>query len=69
MSHLNEICNIHLAYVRFLKKKKMHRFALIVLSFVNTCIKKKKFKLQFYVMLQERRAYLVYELLTRGSNF
>lgn len=42
MSHLNEICNIHLAYVRFLKrKKKMHRFALIVLSFVNTCIKKK----------------------------
>lgn len=65
MSHLNEICNIHLAYVRFLKKKKMHRFALIVLSFVNTCIKKKKFKL----VLQERRAYLVYELLTRGSNF
>lgn len=41
MSHLNEICNIHLAYVRFLKRKKMHRFALIVLSFVNTCIKKK----------------------------
>lgn len=65
MSHLNEICNIHLAYVRFLKKKKMHRFALIVLSVVNTCIKK---KIQTTV-LQERRAYLVYELLTRGSNF
>lgn len=66
MSHLNEICNIHLAYVRFLKKKKMHRFALIVLSFVNTCIKKKKIQT---TVLQERRAYLVYELLTRGSNF
>lgn len=44
----------------------MHRFAMIVLSFVNTCIKKKKIQT---TVLQERRAYLVYELLTRGSNF